>query len=189
VDGNGQLELAEALVGIRPVSGGTLETEQRPAYIPQDRHRDGLALGMSVQDNLLVEGHRLPALRRFGLFLAGAVRAWCETLVAKFQIKTSGLDQPAASLSGGNQQKIVVARALASEPAAIVAMDPTRGLDVQATAYVHRTLLDASRQGAAIVLFSTDLDELAALAGRSAFMSGGRLREGGDVAEMIGGRS
>jgi simple sugar transport system ATP-binding protein len=142
-----------------------------------------------VQDNLLVEGHRLPALRRFGLILAGAVRAWCETLVAKFQIKTSGLDQPAASLSGGNQQKIVVARALASEPAAIVAMDPTRGLDVQATAYVHRTLLDASRQGAAIVLFSTDLDELAALAGRSAFMSGGRLREGGDVAEMIGGRS
>lgn len=189
VDGNGQLELAEALAGVRPVSGGTLETEQRPAYIPQDRHRDGLALGMSVQDNLLVEGHRLPALRRFGLFLTGAVRAWCETLVAKFQIKTPGLDQPAASLSGGNQQKIVVARALASEPAAIVAMDPTRGLDVQATAYVHRTLLDASRQGAAIVLFSTDLDELAALAGRSAFMSGGRLREGGDVAEMIGGRS
>ncbi|MGI8923968.1 MAG: ABC transporter ATP-binding protein [Fimbriimonadales bacterium] len=189
VDGNGQLELAEALVGIRPIKSGSLATGRGSiAYIPQDRQRDGLALSMSVTDNLLIAGHKRRGLSRAGLFLTGAIRAWCETLVARFQIRTDSLQSTAEMLSGGNQQKIVVARSLDTEPALIVAVNPTRGLDVQAEHYVHSLLLEARGRGAAIALFTTDIGELGILSDRAVYMSGGRILEGGNVAEMIGGR-
>jgi len=189
VDGNGQLELAEALVGIRPIKSGSLATGGFSiAYIPQDRQRDGLALSMSVVDNLLIAGHKRRGLSRAGLFLTGAVRAWCETLIARFHIRTDSLHRTVDMLSGGNQQKIVVARSLDAEPAVIVAVNPTRGLDVQAEHYVHSLLLEARQRGAAIALFTTDLDELGHLSDRAVFMSAGRILERGNVAEMIGGR-
>lgn len=182
VSGNGQIELAEALAGVRPGVGAP-----RAAYIPEDRQRDGLALDMTIVENMLITGHSRPGLVRMGVLLLGRIRAWCETLVAKFGVRTESIDDAARSLSGGNQQKVVVARCLDENPEFIVAVNPTRGLDVQAERFVHEQLLAARERGAAIALFSTDLDELALLADRTFIMSSGKLGQGGDVAEMLGG--
>jgi len=186
VDGNGQNELAEALVGLRPFSGGELVWsvgEHRTGYVPQDRQRQGLALDMSLLDNVLVQDNREfwsgPFLRK------GALRAHAENLVREYEIKVGDLSEPVRGLSGGNQQKLVVSRVLAGSPDLLVANNPTRGLDVRATAYVQQRLLEAAQNGAAVVLFTTDLDELAAMSSRALFMSRGELREGGAEA-MVG---
>ncbi|MBX7134260.1 MAG: ATP-binding cassette domain-containing protein [Fimbriimonadaceae bacterium] len=186
VDGNGQIELAEALALVRPTFDGSIERiAGEIGYIPQDRQVDGLALSMSLSDNLLIGGYPRSQFR-IGPFLApGRVRAWAEGLVHQFRIKVGRLADPVSSLSGGNQQKVVVARTLDAKPAVIIAVNPTRGLDIQAADAVHAELLDAARNGAAVVLFSTDLDELGAIASRTLFMSGGRLAE--DFAGALAG--
>lgn len=182
VDGNGQVELAEALVGVRPLRSGALERRARdpdaPAsvgYIPQDRQADGLALTLSIFDNLMIAGSDRSDLSRGPLLRIAAGRRWAEGVVERFQIKIGGLGDPVSGLSGGNQQKVVVGRTLDATPDVIVAMNPTRGLDLRATDFVHQTLLDAARAGAAVILLSTDLDELAALATRTTYMSRGRF--------------
>jgi len=180
VAGNGQVPLAEALAGIRAYTG-QCRIEGKVAYIPEDRQRDGLALYMSIAENLLIEGQNKKALSILGLFIPQRVRAWCETIVAKYAIQTPSIEAPASSLSGGNQQKVVVGRTLDSEPKIIVAVNPTRGLDVRAENFVHKELLDAKARGAAIALFSTDLDELTALADRVFYMNSGRL-----TSELLG---
>lgn len=189
VDGNGQVELAEALAGVRSVRSGRVSTlaGARVAFVPQDRHQHGLALRMPVRDNLLLGGLDEPELTLGPFLRPRAVRRWAAGLVDRFQVKTASLDDPVGSLSGGNQQKVVVGRTLARRPDLMVALNPTRGLDLHATRYVHGCLLDAARDGAAVVLFSTDLDELAALATRTLFMSRGQLAEGG--AEALVGTS
>lgn len=181
VAGNGQVPLAEALAGIREFVGRCAIVGE-VAYIPEDRQRDGLALSMSIADNLLIEGHRKKSLSIFGLLIPNRVRAWCETIIAKYAVQTPSIDVPAASLSGGNQQKVVVGRSLDSDPNVIVAVNPTRGLDVRAENFVHKQLLDAKARGAAIAVFSTDLDELASLADRIYYMNNGRL-----TSELLGG--
>ncbi len=176
VDGNGQVELAEAIAGIRKPKSGTVSHAQ-VAYLPQDRQVDGLALNLSIFDNLMIAGHRKEALR-WGPFLRiGLSRDWAREQVRIFAIKTDSIDRPAKSLSGGNQQKVVVARALSDRPEVLVAINPTRGLDVHGMQAVHRFLLEAAEAGTAILLFSTDLDELAALSTRMLFMSQGALHE------------
>jgi ABC-type uncharacterized transport system ATPase subunit len=184
VDGNGQAELAEALTGLRPFSAGTLTWENQPfkpgilprtGYIPQDRRRIGLATTMTVADNLLFDAVREPEFRRGPFLRRRALQTLAQGLILEFDIRTSGPDLPASSLSGGNQQKIVVARALRTRPDLIVAMNPTRGLDIGATRFVHAQLRLARDRGAAVVLISTDLDELAALSDRAAILSGGSL--------------
>ncbi len=156
-------------------------------YIPQDRQTDGLALGMSVKDNLLIQGHRNKELL-IGPFLVNKrVTQWANALVQRFSIAITSIQDKAGSLSGGNQQKVVVARTLESEPELLIAVNPTRGLDIQATNYVHRQLLEAKQNGAAVVLFTTDLDELSQLADRTLFMSSGKFAEGVDAAALLGG--
>jgi len=186
VDGNGQTELAEALTGLRSMESETLTWEARPfqpgiapriGYIPQDRRRIGLATTMSVSDNLLFDAVRESEFRRGPFLRSKALGALAATMIQDFDIRTAGPDLPASALSGGNQQKIVVARALRGQPDLIVAMNPTRGLDIGATRFVHSQLRQARDQRAAIVLISTDLDELAALADRTAILSDGQLTE------------
>lgn len=186
VDGNGQTELAEALMGLRPLEAQTLTWEGQPfqpgtaprtGYIPQDRRRIGLATTMTVADNLLFDAVREAEYRTGPFVRRKALDALAETLIQEFDIRTSSPDLPASALSGGNQQKIVVARALRGQPDLIVAMNPTRGLDIGATRFVHSQLRRARDQGAAVVLISTDLDELAALADRTAILSDGQLTE------------
>lgn len=175
VDGNGQIELVEALFGLRSHTG-TIEASGSIGYIPQDRHGHGLALDMSVLDNFQIG---VPFTGRRSL----TERA--SRLVHEFEIKLGSLNDPARSLSGGNQQKLVVARVLSQSPKVVVAHNPTRGLDVRAAAYVQSRLFQAARDGACVVLVSTDLDELAAVATRTLFIKRGELFEGGAEA-MVG---
>ncbi len=186
VDGNGQGELAEALVGIRRVVSGSIIWDGRPiapgrypvvGYIPQDRRRDGLAVGLSIEENLLFAAVRAPEYRIGPFLRRRALNTLARRLVADFDIRTNNPALPAASLSGGNQQKIVVARAMHANPDLIVAVSPTRGLDIGSTRFVHDQLRRARDRGAAVVLISTDLEELQALADRGAILSGGRLNE------------
>ncbi|MCH8978329.1 MAG: ABC transporter ATP-binding protein [Armatimonadetes bacterium] len=190
VDGNGQVELAESLAGVRKLLAGSIEwrkTEGSIGYIPQDRQGQGLALGMSVTDNVLIACHNRPELSVGPFLRMRAVREHARRLVGEYDVRLNDIDDAAASLSGGNQQKLVVSRVLDARPDLVVASSPTRGLDVRAAAFVQHKLLQAAKEGAAVVLFSTDLDELAALATRTLFMSRGRLLEGGAEAVVGGG--
>jgi general nucleoside transport system ATP-binding protein len=188
VDGNGQHELAAALAGLQPrrgtvvVHGTTLPPDDVVAaeraglvMIPGDRRRDGLAPGLAVWENAILAA---PLLARFGrrgrLDVAGA-RAFATTLVRDYRVSAPSLEHPVGALSGGNQQRIVIGRALALAPRALLAVNPTRGLDIAASAQVHGLLLASAAEGAAIVLISTDLDELAAVCDRVVVLYRGRL--------------
>lgn len=183
VDGNGQIELGEAVAGIRPYEGEVAWQGEalRVGYIPQDRQIDGLALEMSVEENLMI-GTKLPLVLR-----PGQIREWARGLIDRFEIRTSGPTQRVGDLSGGNQQKVVVSRTLSAAPNLIVAVNPTRGLDIRAARFVHDRLRDACREGAAILLISTDLDELAELADRTLFISRGHLSSGTGPSAVVGG--
>lgn len=195
VDGNGQVELAEVAIRVRPISQGSIEfnraiehsSNQAIAYIPQDRQIDGLALNMTIQDNMMIEGHRRSELTKGPFLNLSAIRKWSSGLVEQFQIKTPSSREVAGSLSGGNQQKVVVSRNLDQTPDLLVAVNPTRGLDIRAADFVQRQILKARDEGAAVLLISTDLDELANLADRTLFLSRGELREAIDAASLVGG--
>lgn len=197
VDGNGQVELAEALAGIRSLSGGRIRGQGKVGYIPQDRQSDGLALNMSTADNLLIQplahheefANGSAALTTGPFLKPSAIRTWVSKLILSYSIKVDSPARPAADLSGGNQQKIVVSRVLDAQPELLVAVNPTRGLDIRATAFVHQTIREAQERGAAIVLISTDLDEIAALATRTLFLSRGRLQVGNTAIDLVGGSS
>lgn len=185
VDGNGQVELAEAIAGIRPYTGSVLIDGKAPtavAYIPADRHSDGLALGMSVAENLMIGRLTNWPKRK-------EILPWAKRLVSEYDVKTSGPSQGVRELSGGNQQKIVVARNLDPNPDVVVAVNPTRGLDLKASAFVYDQLRDARNRGAAVILVSADLDELYSVADRVCFMSSGTLTEAGSAASLLGGAS
>ncbi|MCS6776149.1 MAG: ABC transporter ATP-binding protein [Chloroherpetonaceae bacterium] len=186
VDGNGQTELAEALAGLRPIAGGQLQWDGGPfrpgvtpriGYIPQDRRRAGLAVTLSIAENLLFDAVREPEFRIGPFLRRGALYRHALALARQFDIRTGDLNLPASALSGGNQQKIVVARAFRSDPELIIAVNPTRGLDIGATRFVHAQLRRARERGAAVVLISTDLDELMALSDRAAILASGQLTE------------
>ena len=187
VDGNGQSELAQAILGLRARSGGEVSLEGDEArdggeparrsigYIPQDRRRSGLVPRMSVRDNLILELHQEPEAR-WGPWLRWShLNEQAAEMLQAYDIRASGLDQPAETLSGGNQQKIVIARALQKEPRLLVALNPTRGLDVGATAYVHSQLRQQRERGAAILLISTELNEVTDLSDRLGVLYDGQM--------------
>jgi ABC-type uncharacterized transport system ATPase subunit len=177
VDGNGQIELAEAFAGIRPLAAGSRRlAAERVAYIPPDRQTGGLVLTLSVAENLLL-GQDLRRWSRHGLLRVCDIRAWAQGLVERFDVRPPDAGAQAGSLSGGNQQKVVVARNLHERPDVLVAVNPTRGLDIRAESYVRRALADAAEAGAAVLLVTSDLDELEALSHRTVFMDSGRLVE------------
>lgn len=186
VDGNGQLELSEALAGIRRPSAGTVAFDcpnPQWAYIPADRRRDGLALGMKIWENLHlgeIHGHE------FGLLYVKQAKARARELIDTYEIACSSENELAENLSGGNQQKVVVAREMSREPYATVAVNPTRGLDIRATQFVHNVLKRAAEQ-TPVVTVSANLDELAELTDRPWFMSRGQLTEGSDASSVVGG--
>jgi simple sugar transport system ATP-binding protein len=180
VDGNGQAELAEALVGLRAPLDGRIEVSggrdrSRIGYIPQDRRRSGLVPGMSVRDNLVLELHQQPEARWGPWLRWGYLNRQAAEMMQQFDVRASGLDQAADTLSGGNQQKIVIARALHKNPALIVALNPTRGLDVNATRYVHEQLRAQRERGAAVLVISTELEEVIGLADRIGVLYEGRF--------------
>ena len=179
VDGNGQAELVEVIAGARRARRGRVSASSATAIavIPENRDLDGLILDMPIWENLLLA----PALRdRFaphGWLRRRAALELCRTLLARFRIRAAGPEAPAAALSGGNRQRLEVARAIAAEPRVIVAHNICRGLDLAGAADVHRALVEFAATGGAVLLISSDLDELFALCGRIFVMSRGRVRE------------
>jgi simple sugar transport system ATP-binding protein len=179
VDGNGQAELAECLAGLlRPDKGTIRVGDVTPpvnalafrragvAVIPADRQTRGLALPLSITENLALGVYDDPKYRRGPLLAWPRLRGRAADLIGRFDIRATGPDAATRSLSGGNQQKVVIARALSGAPQVVVAVNPTRGLDVGAIAYVHNALRAARDAGAAIVLISTELEEVLTLATR-----------------------
>lgn len=183
VDGNGQLELAEAVVGIRRQEQGEVLIDGLPVgrhteeigYVPQDRHRHGLALAMTIGENVLIGVRNRRRFFRGPFLLVGRFHRHVQGLVDRFGVVCREPNQIVRDLSGGNQQKVVLARALDPLPRVLVAVDPTRGLDVRATMAVHNALLGAARGGAAVLLISGSRKEVAALAHRASRISLGRL--------------
>ncbi|MBI3303000.1 MAG: ABC transporter ATP-binding protein [Deltaproteobacteria bacterium] len=189
VDGNGQTELAELLIGLRAPAQGVIRLREEPvaAYtptnlraagvslIPQDRRQEGLALSLAIEENLLLNAHLLATLIPGALLPPGTVRRFAEEQISRFGIGTPSPAQPVSTLSGGNQQRVVIARELAYDSQVIVAANPSRGLDIGATRYVHQALLEHCRRGIGVVLISTDLDEVLALSDRAYALYQGQL--------------
>ncbi len=177
VDGNGQIELGEVLAGLRvPESGDLVINSTATGYIPQDRRRSGLAVSMSLLAiTFCSRPHRIPSFRVGPLLKLDSLRSVARNMIREYDIRTPSSSTLASTLSGGNQQKIIVARALRPKPDFVVAINPTRGLDIGATRFVHEQLRKARDRGAGVVVISTDLDELAAIADRTAILSGGVL--------------
>ncbi|HEY1826087.1 MAG TPA: ABC transporter ATP-binding protein [Acidimicrobiales bacterium] len=189
VQGNGQTELVEALVGMRHVESGTIHlngkditnlTPRRAldagiGHIPEDRQRDGLVLSMSVADNLVLNTPRAAPFAKRGTRNLGAVSTNAEQRVKEFDIRTTSIRSPAGSLSGGNQQKVIVARELSRDPEFLVASQPTRGLDVGSIEYVHNQIIEFRNRGKGSLIVSSELDEVYALGDRIAVMYEGRI--------------
>ncbi|MBC7806021.1 MAG: ABC transporter ATP-binding protein [Akkermansiaceae bacterium] len=176
VDGNGQEELAGILSGLLRPSGGTVrvgKVEPAPdagafrragvAVIPADRQARGLAMPLTITENIALGAYDDARYRRGPVLLWGKLRERADTLIRGFDIRATGASSPVRDLSGGNQQKVVIARALSTTPKVIIAVNPTRGLDVGAIAYVHNALRQAQSAGAAVVLISTELSEVLTL--------------------------
>ncbi len=188
VAGNGQRELAEVITGLRPVQRGRIFLEGQDvtnlgpqalidrgiSHIPEDRLGTGLAPGMNAIDNILLKDYR-KAKGRAGLIDYKAARSRTQKLVQAFDVRLAGLRAPVKLLSGGNLQKLLLARELSAEPRLIVAAYPARGLDIAAAEAVSRFLLQERRRGTAILLISEDLDEIFALSDRIIVLSGGRV--------------
>lgn len=188
VSGNGQQTLATLVAGLAKPSAGMVDVLGSPAEatpsamvacgigrLAEDRHRDGMVGDMSVTENLVIERRREPAFSKAGFQRNDAMRDAATQAITSFDVRCPGPDAPLRLLSGGNIQKLLLARALANEPRLILANQPTRGLDVGATAQVHGRLRQAAEAGAAVLLISEDLDELFALSHRIAVMHAGQL--------------
>jgi simple sugar transport system ATP-binding protein len=177
VEGAGQRELLRVLAGRLSPVRGRVERPERVGFVPEDRQRDALVLELPLYENIALRG----AARARGRMPWGAIVRRTTDLIERFDIRAAGPRVPAAALSGGNQQKLVLARELDAPaggvPGAIVVENPTRGLDLAASAAVHQRLRDARDAGAAVVLYSSDLDEVLALADRLLVLYQGRVRE------------
>ncbi len=177
VDGNGQTELVELLAGVRHPSSGRITSDGAMAVIPQNRDLDGLILDMRLWENLILARPLRERVTSHGWLNTSRAIDLCRELVERFRIRAPGPDTFAGALSGGNRQRLEVARAIASRPRVIVAHNICRGLDLAATAEVHRTILEFAAAGGAVLLISSDLDELLAISGRLLIISRGKIRE------------
>jgi len=189
VQGNGQTELCEALMGLRPSSAGTVTLNGRSltrasprarlragiAYVPEDRTEDGLVGSFSVSENLILDLYdRKPFASGINLNLPAIAKNATER-ISEFDVRTGSPATPAGTLSGGNQQKVILARELGREHKVLIASQPTRGLDVGSIEFVHRRIVDQRDHGVAVIIVSSELDEIYALADRIAVMYEGKI--------------
>jgi simple sugar transport system ATP-binding protein len=190
VEGNGQTSLGEVLSGLRPATTGDVQVDGKSilgygprgarqagvAHIPEDRLTNGVALEATIAENLVVDRYFRPPFTRHKWMLSPAVmREHAENLMKKFDIRASGYDAPIGSLSGGNMQKVILAREFSSDPALLVAAQPTRGVDIGASEFVRRQLVAERNKGKAVLLISADLAEVMSLADRIAVMYKGEI--------------
>lgn len=182
VEGNGEAALLRILAGRERAIRGSVRLPDRVAYIPEDRHAEALADDLTLVENIALGG----AGARQGWLDWPAMRTHSEALMERFDVRASSALAAARTLSGGNQQRLVLARELDGNPPLVVADQPTRGLDLRATADVHERLRAARAQGAAVVLHSADLDEVLALSDRIVVVVGGRVRAAQGGRDAIG---
>jgi simple sugar transport system ATP-binding protein len=189
VSGNGQRELAQAVTGLRPVTKGRVLIEQEDitgqtpseviarglSYIPEERMRDGMIREFSVSENLILREHGKKPFSKAGFLNFRAIARHSADLIQSFNVKTPSQETPAKNLSGGNIQKLLLAREISRQPRVLVAAQPTRGLDIGATEYVHHRLLEQRAEGTAILLISEDLDEILALSDRIIVIYEGKI--------------
>jgi len=188
VQGNGQTELCEALMGLRPSTGSVLleghdigdaSTRDRLragiGYIPEDRQEDGLVGAFSVADNLVLDVYDRPPYASGIALNLGAIRAAADRLVSDYDVRTTSVLTTVGTLSGGNQQKVIVARELSRDNKLLLASQPTRGLDVGSIEFVHKQIVAQRDRGLAVVIVSSELDEIYALSDRIAVMYEGRI--------------
>jgi ABC-type uncharacterized transport system ATPase subunit len=199
VDGNGQSELIDALTGLRRVTSGKVVVGDRDVtmrsahdhydaglgHIPEDRHLRGLVLDFTLAENLALHDFEKQPFARLGWLRPGRMIAWARRLLQEFDVRGGGPRTRAAALSGGNQQKVVVAREVARDPRALIAAQPTRGLDVGAIEFVHRRLVEERDDGRAVLLISLELDEILSLSDRIFVIYEGQIvaEYGPDVTE------
>jgi general nucleoside transport system ATP-binding protein len=198
VDGNGQKELVEAIMGLRPVVTGDIRIGNKSVMnftprqiidlgvsnIPFTRQTEGLVLTFSVSEDLILKEWRNQPFTRKGLFDKKAIRGATESLIQEYNIRTTGPDAKVGNMSGGNQQKVVLARELSRKPNLLIACHPTHGLDIGATEYVRQQLLKERERGAAVLLISTELDEILSLCDRIAIFFEGRV-----MGEVVSGQA
>ncbi len=188
IEGNGQTQLLESLTGLNtPVSmkitldgkeiKGSADKFLRSGigHIPEDRLTMGLATEMTIRDNLILGYHKSPSLQKNGILSSKKINDYSNKCREDFNIKTPSIDVKAKSLSGGNQQKIVIARTFSHNPDVIIAAHPTRGVDVGAMEYIHSKLLDLRDEGKAVLLISADLDEVRSLSDRILVLYEGKI--------------
>lgn len=189
VDGNGQSELIEAITGLRKIDSGSIvlsgkEISNLPtrkiiesglSHIPEDRHKHGLVLDFSISENMVLETYYKSPFSKNGFLDRRVVDKNAEKLVQDFDVRTPSIETKARSLSGGNQQKAIIAREIDKNPDLLIAAQPTRGLDVGAIEFVHRQLIGQRDQGKAVLLISFELDEIMNLSDRIAVIYEGRI--------------
>lgn len=199
VEGNGQSELVEAVTGMRKVTSGKMmltqvaqgeagktsditsmnANEERltgVAHIPEDRRESGLVLSDSLSDNLILGRQHWRQFARGGFILSfNKIASWAKGLIAEYDVRASSIESSARSLSGGNQQKLIIAREFSSDPMLLVASQPTRGVDIGAIEFIHRRLIEQRDAGKAVLLVSAELDEIRSLSDRIAVMYEGRI--------------
>jgi simple sugar transport system ATP-binding protein len=190
VEGNGQRELADSIMGLRPLESGRVRLGDRDlrtattqdirnagvAFIPEDRHGQGLVLDMSVWENAVIGRHDdRDFAGRFGILFIRKMKELARRLIQKFDVRTRSIEVRAGTLSGGNQQKLILARELATDPGLLLAAQPTRGLDVGAIEFVWKQILDQKAAGRGVLLISAELDEIYALSDRIVTLYEGRI--------------
>jgi simple sugar transport system ATP-binding protein len=189
VQGNGQTELVEAIVGLAARVEGSIELDGNElvgksvraildagvGFVPEDRTEDGLVAGFSVAENLILDRSDDPAFSRAGTLRRGVLDEFARARIKEYDIRTQGPETPAGTLSGGNQQKVVIAREMSRELRLLVAAQPTRGVDVGSIEFIHKRIIETRDAGVPVIVVSTELDEVAALADRIAVMYRGTI--------------
>ena len=190
IDGNGQSELIQAITGLRKVKSGSIMikgeevvglpprkiTEMQVSHVPEDRHRDGLVLDMSISENIALQTYYKEPLSKNGILNYTNIHKYARKLMEEFDVRAANDYVPASALSGGNQQKAIIAREVDRDPDLLIVSQPTRGLDVGAIEYIHKRLIGERDKGKAVLVVSFELDEILNLSDRIAVIHDGKIQ-------------
>ena len=190
IDGNGQSELIQAITGLRKIESGSVElkgqsivglhprqiTEMSVGHVPEDRHRDGLVLEMMISENIALQTYYKEPLSKKGILNYSNIIGYAKQLMQEFDVRAASEIVPAAALSGGNQQKAIIAREVDRNPDLLIVSQPTRGLDVGAIEYIHKRLIQERDNGKAVLVVSFELDEILNVSDRIAVIHDGKIQ-------------
>ena len=190
IDGNGQSELIQAITGLRKVKSGSIKikgkevvglhprqiTEMSVGHVPEDRHRDGLVLDMMISENIALQTYYKEPLSKTGILNYPNITSYAKKLMEEFDVRAASEVVPAKALSGGNQQKAIIAREIDRDPDLLIVSQPTRGLDVGAIEYIHKRLIQERDNGKAVLVVSFELDEILNVSDRIAVIHDGKIQ-------------